>query len=308
MQFKVRVGVGTKYVARVYKSSGELVREVPFTNVITNQGLDSLAGGSNFATNFSHLAVGTGSSTPTVTQTGLDDEIARTSRNTTYGGSGGDPVWYSYARSVHTFGVGGAEGNISELGLFSDASGGTMFSRALIRDTNGDPTTIPVLGDEQLVVTAEVRLYPHVDDVTGTFDADVKGDTVPVSYTIRPIAAHITSSGVAQGWALNRPLVDTSTSNSSGNSAASSNSLAPVDGFPSGATNASSVGRSGYSSGSFEQQINLSWGINSANFSGGVGSINFAGKFRAVFDPKLDKTSDDVLTANFLIQWGRHDP
>jgi hypothetical protein len=82
---------------------------------------------------------------------------------------------------VYRFAPPAAAGNISEVGVGWGTSSG-LFSRALVLDGNGAPTSVTVLSSEYLEVTYEFRLYPMVDDQTGV----VTLDGVDYAYTIRP--------------------------------------------------------------------------------------------------------------------------
>ena len=52
-----------------------------------------------------------------------------------------------------SFGLGSKVGTFSEIGLWDAGSGGTLVAGQLIKDEFGDPTTVTLLSDEQLVVT-----------------------------------------------------------------------------------------------------------------------------------------------------------
>lgn len=106
--------------------------------------------------------VGTGNSNSVVTQTSLDTFKASTT--TTQGAiEAGIQVttlpYYMWLRSTYRFGEGVAAGNISEIGLgWANAN---LWNRALVKDSNGNPTTITVLADEYLDVITEIRVYPQ---------------------------------------------------------------------------------------------------------------------------------------------------
>lgn len=83
---------------------------------------------------------------------------------------------------------------LSEVGItMTGTSTGTansttpLMSRALIRDPNGNPTSITVLADEFLDVTWEYTTYA-LDGVTGSFDINVLGTVETFNYEIRPIS------------------------------------------------------------------------------------------------------------------------
>lgn len=146
----------------------EIKRETGFfKNIITNSGLEILAtkGGIN------GCAVGTGNNTPLVTDTILQAQIARTTTaigTTTYPSSAVSP-YYSAIRRTYRFQEGAAAGNLSEVGILHTDNGAstpaTLFSRSLIKDSSGNPTTITVLSNEILDVVYECRTYALETDI-----------------------------------------------------------------------------------------------------------------------------------------------
>jgi hypothetical protein len=164
-------------------------------NRITNAGLD-FVGSSTTALNF--CQVGTGSTPVDDGDTALDAYLVGTSTilSDTYGiDSGG--ARYGWRRKVYRFAQGAAAGNIAEVGIGTASSGGTLFSRSLIVDEAGDPTSITILPTEFLDVTYEIRLYVP----TGDISAVVTISSVDYDLVIRP--AVNTSQSY---WAISIPL------------------------------------------------------------------------------------------------------
>lgn len=132
-----------------------------FPNLILDAGLNRIGSGGFLI----YCMVGGSSTAPLVGQTALITSIASTNTifNTSYGAeltSG-----YCYARRTFRFASGVAAGNLSEVGV--GWSSNLCFSRALIIDGVGNPTTITVLSDEILDVTYEFRQYwPTVDGIS----------------------------------------------------------------------------------------------------------------------------------------------
>src|SRR5690606_29765886 len=163
-------------------------RRLHFRNLITNAGLDAMAGGVGISNLINYLAVGTGSSEPRYTDTTLDAEVARTNSNGGFGDSeamvgSGDLVEYWRRIRTRVFTEAQANGNLAELGFFSAASGGTMWNRQLFRDELGQPTTITKTPEDQLRVTYEYRVYPPWDDVV----QEIEVNGVPVEVVNRPL-------------------------------------------------------------------------------------------------------------------------
>jgi len=201
MNLNITSKVAAKFKMQVYKASdfdanGQLKQNSKpcketdwFDNIVLDSGLRRLSAGD--AAEF--LAVGSGNSTPVVTQTGLDALLATT--NVKSGFLSGrqlatSPI-YTWMRSTYRFAVGAAKGNIAEVGLgwFAGTSN-NMFNRALIRDINGNPVVITVLEDEILDVLVELRHY-WKESFSGSFTLKDKTGVVisTHTYTGKPLLA-----------------------------------------------------------------------------------------------------------------------
>ena len=132
---------------------------IPFYNLITDAGLNFIIGNNNNSYNAYTLGiasiycrVGTSSTPPTVSDTTLGSQTGSASQTGIWTRS----VQYSTTpycsqhQTVYTFAVGAVSGNLTEIGFFSSPTGGTMWSRALIKDSGGKPTTLTLLPKEQL--------------------------------------------------------------------------------------------------------------------------------------------------------------
>lgn len=106
-----------------------------------------------------YFGVGSSSQAVQPTDTGLVAPIAfsSTSISLTHGwdAAGG----FGWSRAVKQFARGAAAGNISELTTSYAAGNASAAARALVRDAQGNPTTITVLSDEVLTVTWEWRKW-----------------------------------------------------------------------------------------------------------------------------------------------------
>src|SRR5690606_32173470 len=174
-------------VELIHARSGLVKRRLRFRNLITNAGLDALAGGTGISDLINYLAVGTGSSEPSYTDTTLNAEIARTNSNAGFGDSNamvgsGDLVEYWRRIRTRVFTENQANGNLAELGFFSAADGGTMWNRQLFRDELGNPTAITKTPEDQLRVRYEYRIYPPWDDVV----QEIEVNGVPTEVVNRP--------------------------------------------------------------------------------------------------------------------------
>ena len=181
VQINNSVGARFKLVARK-ASTEEITRETDwFKNIVLDTGLNQMSVG----TWIDRVRVGSGNSTPVASQTQLDNTIAST--NTILSGS--DSVkkqtttspYYVAAKRTYRFGEGVATGNISEVGC-GWGTGLALWNRALVKDLNGNPTTITVLSDEFLDVIIEVRYYP-TQSFSGSFNLLNKTGQIVSSHT-----------------------------------------------------------------------------------------------------------------------------
>src|ERR1700760_2175445 len=90
-----------------------------FDNLVVNQGLDFIATGSpSSSVVFYGCVVGTGTSTPSPTDTLLQTFLAGTQNNlSTTNAYSGSPAWTSTSTQTYQFGVGVAAGNLTEIGI-----------------------------------------------------------------------------------------------------------------------------------------------------------------------------------------------
>lgn len=181
VQINNSVGARFKLVARK-ASTEEITRETEwFKNIVLDTGLNQMSVG----TWIDRVRVGSGNSTPVTSQTQLDNTIA----STTDVLSGSESVskqtttspYYAMANRTYRFAEGVAAGSISEVGCGWGA-GLDLWNRALVKDLNGNPTTITVLSDEYLDVIVEVRYYP-TQSFSGSFNLLDKIGEIASSHT-----------------------------------------------------------------------------------------------------------------------------
>jgi len=131
-------------------SDGRIKQVVENRNVICTNGKEWLA---NFiysaaatASTFTmkYIAVGTGSTAETAADTALNTESIRQTGTVSYVSN---QIWQVTA----TFATGSGTGNLTEFGLFSSSTGGTMFARFT-------RTAINKTSTDTLVVTAQITL------------------------------------------------------------------------------------------------------------------------------------------------------
>lgn len=172
-----QVGIAGEYRIEVMGADGRCRWLTDwFSNHITDTGLDWCA------TNVQRLnacQVGSGNAAPQDTDVTLETHVAGTttkvSPSLASSGTSG-PAYYGQLTVRYDFASGAVNGNISEVGIgISGSAGQPLFSRELLRDGNGDPTTLTVLSQETLRVYYRLRHYcPVVDN---TYQINVGGIT-----------------------------------------------------------------------------------------------------------------------------------
>lgn len=174
---------GAIFQIEKFKSDGTITYSGPeFHNLVLDCGLLSIFNYS--ATSMiTYLNIGSGTSTPTETQTGLDNRLYTTNtlfNSTNYYNYVIDQTTTYYVKrtKIFQFNVGTCTGSISELGL-SRLSNAEYFNRQLIKDAQGNPTTLVIAADEGLRITCEVRMYidPATQLWSEVIDLDLGGAT-----------------------------------------------------------------------------------------------------------------------------------
>ncbi|MHA3102689.1 hypothetical protein [Acinetobacter sp. ANC 3791] len=140
MHFQVHQEVGARFKFIVRKACDDRITTETdwFCNLVLDTGLARMSVG----TWIDRCCIGTGNSTLISTQTALNSFLASSTTvqaQSTAIQVSAAPYYYS-ANLTWRFGQGVAVGNISEVGLGWGNT--TLWNRALIKDSNGNPTTI----------------------------------------------------------------------------------------------------------------------------------------------------------------------
>lgn len=298
----MHIEVSGHYKLEVRKSNGEIRQTLEFDNLITDIGLDRMG---DYADWFAYCQVGSGSTTPSVGDTALVAWIAGS--GTLFGAAAqaaqpSAPYYCSTTKTIR-FSAGVATGNISEVGMGWAVSGAALYSRALVLDGVGAPTTITLLADETLDVTYQIRQYMPTVDATGTIT--LRG-TVH-DYIGR--ASSVTSGSYVFGWSMGSQGISAGYQRTSNYYLAYDGAIGAITGTPAGASSASSsVSTIAYSAGSYEREHTMNWGLTAGNFGTGITAINGKmgiGPYQFGFDPAIMKTDVDELSLTFKISWAR---
>jgi len=289
---------GRYIMEAVNVETGRRRKLADFPNLITTNGANLWATSNIFTT----CCVGSGNTPPALGDTALQSLVGTTTTIVVgTAAAQSSPPYYGTTSVTYRFAAGVATGNLAEVGV--GVLNNSLFSRALILDSFGSPTTITVLSNEALDVTYQLRQYVPTSDVTGT----VTIGAVNYNYTLR--AARATQSGSWARTGLDRAGTPITQAYSGAIGAVTASS-------PSGsAANADSVSTTPYSTGSFEVDSVATWGLSSANF-GGVNSFFYqcgldafsSGCFQCGFNNPIPKDGTKVLTLSFGYTWAINTP
>ena len=309
---------------------GEVIEETGWgKNIITLIGINALLSGSGVAM---WTVAGTGNATPSEANTVLASYAGKqttrpialvVTRQT-------NPATELYIKFVErtTFNpgaFGGSAVNIAEAGktfgqptLGSVNSSTTVFSRGLLVDSGGSPTTISVAPDEYLDIVWEFTIYvPY--DTTGTVSLTIDGVPTDHTYFVRPIRLDgIPGPGYSWGIpmvggvgtsALTISNITTTAPESYAKGFALSNTALTTPAVtPTGAfLEATSHSSSAYVANSKQRQYNAVWSLTAGNAPApGVTivtcTLNWP-SFQVSYSPPIAKTSAKQLNLSFMLSF-----
>jgi hypothetical protein len=123
-------------------AAGELVKEFNVPNLVVTAGKNHIAAKIAATTNspaaMTHMAIGTGTSTPGASDTALGTQTGRVSLS-------GSVVSTNTITYTATFPAGTGDGAITEAGVFNASSGGTMLCRTtfpVVNKASGDSIAV----------------------------------------------------------------------------------------------------------------------------------------------------------------------
>lgn len=288
---------------QILDADGKVKKEVkPKPQFIVDAGLNNMA--NNDIRNLSNFCrVGTGTTEPNAAQVGLVSQHGSASgaaSGSVDSNSGAAPWWHQNTRTF-TFAANTITGaSLSELGFFSAATGGSMFSRFLFVDGVGTPTPITVLAGEVLIITYSIRQYVPNTDATGSFNITINGTPTNFNYTAR--AANASSFAA---WGVGVPP-----QSSSQITLYSTDVLGPITSSPSGSAEGIGANNATYVNGDFFRTVGGTASNSQANFAGGIGAVSIRNNsgntfiFQISFSPKIPKTSlDQLVLGNTFFKW-----
>ena len=263
-------------------------------NLILNQGLNNLASRAcTWETFGGYCSLGTGTSTPAVTQTGLDTQVVRT--NTLLGGLGttddNATRTRTYSRTFD-FPAEVSNQNYTEVGVSHAASGATSLNtRALI--SGG---TVTVLVGQQARITYDISVTLAASFV---FTPPATGWPVSPATTVQATAAYCTLNAVTNFHNNSSLLI-------------CAGSTIPAFGTSfstGGSAQASTSGFNAYTAGTFKSVRWARWELGAGNGTTWRSFVPetypISNSFAVVFDQAQTKDNLHTLTITWSITFGR---
>jgi hypothetical protein len=325
-------GISGHFKIAIYNSDGSLSRELSFSNLITNSGMDRLF--TEYNETYDRCMVGTGTATPSYTDTSLTSLFATSTDKTdqTAGVQSTDP-YYGYLSRTYNFPAGTFNNTvITEVGMAWNSG---LFSHALITDGSGTPTPVTLTSGQALDITYTLKLVPPTSDYT--FSTSISGTSYSV--TRRPIAVNMnnnnnTALNNAYGWGIklsgtyngtyagvdfgnsmyqSRGTGGASYTNPYGNMGAiltDDTVLGAVTYSWPYELNNSAQSRSAYTSGNYYLDTSVTWGY---GYSGArttstrmvMLAYGNAGAWQFLFDQAIPKSSSNTLVINSRVSLTR---
>lgn len=279
----------------VINSANGIVKETDwFDNLITNTGLDFIGQEEDLVY---YMRVGRGNTEPTFDDLNLDDVVTVAPGVLIESTSLGEPTFGTTKTHKYVFDYGSVIGEISELGT-APSEYSDLFSRALIKDNSGNPTTLNVLSSEQLTVYYRLIMIPDLTDTVGT--VEIMGTTYDYLLRICDVTNFFILGEVYDMCAMSNPT-------------AYNGPIQSVLGFePTGLSSGGTSTSNAYYNGNYSCEYAYEFPKEAANFQEGITSVKIPFGYEVTshcyqieFSPAIPKTSAHVLTLNLNFSWGR---
>lgn len=284
-------------------------------NLILNQGLDFF-GGNNGSDMMAYCVIGSGNSQPVYTQNKLDTAVLGVSgtdsstKNDYNAATDGNLYKTNKVRKYSFTGLNNV--NISEVGIASSYSNTTTYylcTRALIKDSSGNPTTITVLPGEQLDIYYKLWAVYDVNDKTGQLNLlNGTGSSVAYKYQLR--LANVGSNS----YYLSEYNSVSPANSSDRYQRVCSDDLSAITQSPTnklGEVSNSTMGN--YVASSYKKTALLTFAVNEANGSIRTVVLNarigcWQIRFGSVADDSpINKTNTQTLSIPIEFSWGRYE-
>lgn len=328
MNIQTKQGVKGRFTLSVIDRNGKEKAKVECDNMvldalITNLNADSYKGATFPGMDMlNKVALGTGTTPPQPDDNTLESQVVASkfdgTLNTSYSETIPGETLKGVMRRTHSFNQGQINANLSEIGVID--SKGNLITRSLIKDDLGNPTTLTVTNQEQLVLTYYLEFVDLPLKTTGSVNITDKTGAVidTVTYEVRICGSKFTSHSNE-----NSPLqfgINSQERWLSYSDTYLSNMPKPEDSDWGYGINVNHIGSGikkmpsaispqGTGAGLKKR---FKWGIGDANVVGGITRIvtfyymeHYPGMAVIHFDKPINKTSSDVLEIESEVIWSR---
>lgn len=318
------IGISGEFRCVVSDSKGDIKSDTGYQkNLILNQGLDFFGGGKGSYINNS-CVIGGGNSVPEASQIKLDSAlfiVTGTPVKTDYSYEDKGDNLYRLSEEKRFRYEGLKNVNISEVGLASSGSTTSNYyltTRALIKDTLGNPTSVTILEGETFDIFYKIHKFVDTRDKVSVVNmSDGRGGFTPYNVTVRPALVGNSENTVSQALSF-KIRDDVSISLSDGELAEITSKPSIKDSYHTNKV----VSLASYETGSYKRVVNIRFGLDDANkfsirsMSSGTG---FAGSIPTGFFPfqirfgsvdgdlGIVKTSSETLVIPLEFSWARYE-
>ncbi len=280
-------------------------------NLVLDAGLDRIGSGSlGF---FNYCSVGTGTTVPAISQTGLVTWLASVGSPSATATNLGSTTYAGQLTVAYTFAQGAVVGNIAELGVGWATGGGSLFSRSLIVDGAGSATTLTVVALDQLTVYYRLTNTPVITDLSST--VTISGTSYSYTGRLSGATNFFSSSTSFTNWA-GGPLKAPPASPIGHYSYPSTSTIGALTTVPSGtATDLTgcTVSNGSYTNGNYYRDSTITLPPSIGNSAGGIGALSIAfgnspvneGVWQFAFATPIPKDNTKTLTLTLRYSWGR---
>lgn len=313
----MNLGIAGEFRCVVLKEDGTVKEDTGYQkNLLLDQGLEFFGGNHGGMIN-SRLLIGSGNSTPEVTQTTLDAPVSiasSTSINNDYSYvDGGDGLYKFWEEKVYRF-TDIANINISELGLASSRTNSSsapliddywLTTRALIKNLSGNPTTITLLEGEFLDVYYKIHKVLDISERSTVINmTDGDGGSIPYNVKIKGSYVGHSSFNTVAGYS----------SYVASQTFVSSEEWVDIISSPKGSRISGLASVEPYVERSYKRVYKVSAGLNYANMEirtistgNSTNFIPFQVRFGSVADDSpIPKTASDSFEIRLEMSWSRY--
>lgn len=310
------VGLKGEYRAVLNEGTDREVDTGWLPNLITDYGMDDFA--ADTTTRWTYCRVGTGSVAPANSDTTLGAQVTSTSTvaSAASAANSGSPSYITSVTKGWSFAQGAVVANITELGIGKTAAGTDLFSRCLVVDGSGVPTSLTVAAIDQLTIYYRLNFVPSLTDIAGS--VTLGGVVTSIAGRVCQVNVNNYAGFAGLFLAYSGDYISNllnAASNGYVFAYAAASTLGAVTSYPTGtgvecnSSNGLTISQAAYTTGSFYRDVTLSFSPACANLSGGIGCLNlgfyFIQRYQYQFTPAIAKDNTKTLSLTFRVSWAR---